>query len=56
MCVVCVGCEDAKRLLGCWHEYVAGTGIVSSASDVLGMSLVRGMKEAITKHSAHYQL
>ena len=26
------------------HEYVGGTCIVSSANDVLGMSVVRGMR------------
>ena len=30
-----------------WHEYVGGargSGIVSSATDVLGMNVVRGMR------------
>ena len=26
------------------HEYVSGTGIVSNTADVLGMSVVRGLK------------
>ena len=34
-------------VVSAWHEYVGGprgSGIVSSAADVLAMSVVRGMK------------
>ena len=34
--------------MSAWHDYVGatrGSGIVSNAADVLGMSVVSGMKE-----------
>ena len=52
--IVCVGCEYAERVRGCvhdggsvvvvsaGHEYV-GSATLSSAVDVLGKSVVRGM-------------
>ena len=55
--VVCVGCIYAERLRGCkgdsnagvgyGHEYMGGTcgsGIASSADDMLGMSVMHGMR------------
>ena len=43
-----MGDGKAVVVVSLWHEWVGdtrGSGIVSSASGVLGMSVVRGMRE-----------